>query len=73
MSLSNWRWYHILFVWIIVIAGCVAVFRNKAHTMEAKSDSGGLVGVGAPLSLIVICAVVLVVLIVMTAKWMRTR
>jgi hypothetical protein len=73
MSLSNWRWYHVVIVWIVATATCVAASRRMAQVVEGKSDSGGIVGVGVPLSLIVIYAVVLVALIVITVMWVRGR
>ena len=71
--MSSWRWYHIVVVWVVAIVGCIALFRATARQVEGESDSGSIVGVGIPLWPIVTSAVVLIALMVITAKWIRAR
>ena len=71
--MSSWRWYHIALVWIVALVGSIALFRANAQVFNARSESGGLVGVGVPLSLIGAYAVLLITLVVITSLWMKSR
>lgn len=73
MGFSRWRWYHVLFAWLVFAAASVLLVRSVVHVVRAESASGGLVRVGLPLWPLVLLAITLAVMIALTIEWVRSK
>ena len=73
--MANWRWYHVVLLWIggIVVAAALLTLFGSAFRANATSSSGGLVSIGAPLWIAVLLLVLLIALVIATATWLRAR
>jgi hypothetical protein len=73
MGFSRWRWYHVLFAWLVFAATSVLLVRGVLHVERAESASGDLVEVAFPLWPLALLAVTLAVMIALTIEWVRSK
>jgi heme/copper-type cytochrome/quinol oxidase subunit 2 len=76
VAINRWRWYHIVFVWIVVLVTSIALLAAYTQKHASQSASSGsfdasFVEVIWPVWVLVLIAVLVVSLVTLTTMWVR--
>ena len=73
--MENWRWWHLVLLWLgAIVLAVFSEWRQGGGFRARPTTAGtGLVGVRTSFSLRTLLAVVFLILLVVTVMWFRSR